>query len=579
VNDPDQTVVLPAVSGTGRGKTRLPDTGLSGTGVPEQLWAYDNTPEPKENLAEERPVDEVTGGFVSLGFIRAAIRRNVRFCLAAGLIGLIVGCGLYVKFPPSVQASTSIFITNNPNQDALSAMLTNVTMVESRPVAQAVISKLGLRENPASLQAASTASVVTNQILLITANAPTSDQAVQWAQALAGAFLQFRAHMLKQQQQQVQSALNAQTNQAQQNLDAINKQITELSAQPATADQQSKLNTLNANRAKAVTSVSALQQTAAENQVTSETTTASMIQGSQVLNQATADHHSHLKGALEYVASAVLAGLAIGVGIVVVRAIVSDRLRRRDDIADVLGVPVRLSVGQLSSRRRLPGRPGGAGAQRREAQRLIAYLRNAMPRDGESPAALAIVAVDNAAEVAPALVSLARSYAREGKTVVLADISPGTPAARLLGVSQPGVHPVTSQDVQLTVAVGASDDVAPVGPLRRGSRPPQLAQPSEELVSASASADCLLSLVVLDPALGGDYLPTWASDVVVTVTAGRSSATRILAVGDMVRLANADSVSAVLVQADKSDETLGVPTATRQQQQEAAAASRKDTGS
>jgi hypothetical protein len=112
--------------------------------------------------------------------------------------------------------------------------------------------------------------------------------------------------------------------------------------------------------------------------------------------------------------------------------------------------------------------------------------------------------------------------------------------------------------------------------LRGGSRSPQLAQPSQELVSASSSADFLLSLVVLDPALGGDYLTTWASDVVVTVTAGQSSATRILAVGDMVRLAEADSASAVLIRADKGDETLGLP-ATRHQ--DPASASRKDTSS
>jgi hypothetical protein len=159
---------------------------------------------------------------------------------------------------------------------------------------------------------------------------------------------------------------------------------------------------------------------------------------------------------------------------------------------------------------------------------------------------------------------------------VLADMSPGTPAARLLGVKRPGVHDVASQDVKLTVAVGAPDDIAPVGPLRRGSRAPQLAQPSPELVAAAKSADYLLSLVILDPALGGDWLTTWASDVVVTVTAGQSSATRILAVGDMVRLADTKTATAVLVQADKTDETLGLP-ATRHQ--EPAGAIRKDTGS
>jgi capsular polysaccharide biosynthesis protein len=576
VNDPDQTVILPVVPDKEPDSTGFTDTGFADPGLHEQLWAYDDTPEPAENLAEERPVDEVTGGFVNLGFIRAAIRRNLRFCVVAGLIGLIAGLALYVKFPPAASASTSVYITNNPNQDAVSAMLTNVTLAESRPVAQAALDKLGLNQTPASFQAASTASVVTNQVLALTANAPTTAEAIARAQALASAFLQFRAQMLNQQQQLVENALTAQVNKAQQGLDAINKQITALSAQPATPERQNKLSVLDGNRTKTENTVAAMRQTATDNQVSTQTTTATMIQGSQVLNAATAAHHSRLKGALEYVAGALLAGLAIGVGLVVIRAIVSDRLRRRDDVADVLGVPVRLSVGALSSRRWRPALPGRANVRRREAQRLGAYLRNAVPRDTTNPAALAIVAVDNAAEVAPALVALARSYAREGKAVVLADMSPGAPAARLLGVRRPGVHEVASQDVKLTVAVGAPDDIAPVGPLRRGSRAPQLAQPGPELVAAAKSADYLLSLVVLDPALGGDWLPTWASDVVVTVTAGQSSATRILAVGDMIRLADTKTATAVLVQADKTDETLGLP-ATRQP--EPAGTGRKDTGS
>jgi hypothetical protein len=64
--------------------------------------------------------------------------------------------------------------------------------------------------------------------------------------------------------------------------------------------------------------------------------------------------------------------------------------------------------------------------------------------------------------------------------------------------------------------------------------------------------------VTLDPALGGEHLATWASDVVVVVTAGESSATRVGAIGEMIRLAGAHSVSAVVIGADKTDESLGV---------------------
>lgn len=59
--------------------------------------------------------------------------------------------------------------------------------------------------------------------------------------------------------------------------------------------------------------------------------------------------------------------------------------------------------------------------------------------------------------------------------------------------------------------------------------------------------------------LGGDHLSTWATDVVVMVTAGGPSWARVQAVGEMVRLAHIPRLSAVLVGADEADESLGLP--------------------
>ena len=100
--------------------------------------------------------------------------------------------------------------------------------------------------------------------------------------------------------------------------------------------------------------------------------------------------------------------------------------------------------------------------------------------------------------------------------------------------------------------------VAPVGPLGPRPRRQAQAQPPGKLVGACASADLLLTLATLDPSLGGEHLATWATDAVVMVTAGRSSWTKIHAVGEMIRLAGTRLVSAVLVGADKTDESLGV---------------------
>ena len=117
---------------------------------------------------------------------------------------------------------------------------------------------------------------------------------------------------------------------------------------------------------------------------------------------------------------------------------------------------------------------------------------------------------------------------------------------------------MTAQGTRLTLAVPDPDDIAPAGPLGPARSEAQRSAFTQAVTSACASADLLVTLVTLDPALGAEHLPTWAAGAVVVVTAGRSSWARIHAVGEMIRLAGTSLTSAVLVGADKSDESLGV---------------------
>ena len=181
-----------------------------------------------------------------------------------------------------------------------------------------------------------------------------------------------------------------------------------------------------------------------------------------------------------------------------------------------------------------------------------------MPGNSRGAAALAVVPVDDLQVPALSLVSLAVSLRGEGKQVVVADLCSGAPAARLLGAKDPGVREVSVQDARLTVAVPERDDMVPVGPLGRGSAPAQRSSFTEAVAAACASANLLLTLATLDPSLGGEHLATWATDAVAVVTAGRSSWTKIHGVGEMVRLSGTRLVSAVLVGADKTDESLGI---------------------
>ena len=179
-------------------------------------------------------------------------------------------------------------------------------------------------------------------------------------------------------------------------------------------------------------------------------------------------------------------------------------------------------------------------------KRVIAHLRSAVPRSTQGPAGLAIVAVDNAPVVARAVAALATSYASQGDQVVTGDLSSGAQLAHLLGVKSPGAHAVSRDRANFTMAVPDGDDPAPVGPLPPVTSPARPAQAGDALVASDASADLLLTLVTLDAALGGDHLATWATNAVVVVSAGQSSADRIHGVGEMIRVAGTrlDSVRA-----------------------------------
>ena len=208
----------------------------------------------------------------------------------------------------------------------------------------------------------------------------------------------------------------------------------------------------------------------------SQGTTTSQVEGSNVLDAAAAiPPHSRLKHLLLYAVIGLIAGLAVGLGIVVVRALISERLYRRDDVARALGAPVKLSVGTVRLRRWLPGRRGLEAARLANVRRVVGYLRSAVPTRSRDAAALAVVPVDDPRVAALSLVALAVSCAQDGKQVVLADLVSGAPAARLAGVREPGIHEVRVQDAHLVVAVPSPTMAVPVGPRRRtlaaGSQP------------------------------------------------------------------------------------------------------------
>ena len=343
------------------------------------------------------------------------------------MFGLIIGYGLYAKFPPGYTAATSVLLTNNPNADSTEQADTNVALAQSQGVAQSALQQLGLAPERRQLHR-----FVHSHRLLgpggpLPVSAPSTGEAVRRASALTAAFLQVRAHYLQTQQQLQVTLAQQQLAQAQQKYGSINQQVSRLSAQPITPDQQAELRGLQAQLNTAGTALNAAQQNVST--VDSGTaTTASMVKGSQILNSATATPHSFKQGGFStwcWRSSPASRSVwpSSSSGRSCPTACVAATTSRTPSAH-----PVTFSTGQVGTELAATRRRHAERRRVVDVKRLVAHLNGtSCRRPLRRFADLAVVAVDNAPEVAPAVVSLAETWAREGKQVVLADLSDGSP--------------------------------------------------------------------------------------------------------------------------------------------------------
>jgi len=510
--------------------------------LPDRPWAYDDYP-----AVEDEQAAEPGAGLASVGFIGAAVRRRLALVGAVGLIGLFLGTAGYVLAPPAFQAEISLYLTTAPGQNPGESMATDETLAQSHTVDVAAVRQLGLAQSPDQLLASYTVVAETNEVMQITTRATSSALAMREATVVATQFLKFRGKQAATEQQLELDTLNQEITQEKAQLATTTKKLSAVTAEPPSAARTTELAKLRPLKRRQSLALVGLQQTA----VSYPITTAQQVAASSILDPAAAIPRSRMRTPAEYVLGGLVAGLVLSAGFVAVGALVSDRLRRRDDVSRALGTPVAVSVGRVRAGGRFL-RPGLRLVHSRAIAKAGAYVASLAPGSGSGPSGLAVVPVDNAGAAAAVLVAAALERAREGEQVIVADLCPGTPAARLLGVRGTGVQMVSGQDGQLAVVVPEPGEIAPTGPLARGrGAHPVLGRDVFE------AADVLLTLVPLDPSRGSEHLPSWASRVVTVVTAGESTVTRVHAVGELVRLAGATHLPAILLGADKKDETVG----------------------
>jgi hypothetical protein len=274
-------------------------------------------------------------------------------------------------------------------------------------------------------------------------------------------------------------------------------------------------------------------------------------------------HVSEKKKLVISAATGIIAGLFLGLGFVIVRALISDRLWKRRDIAHALGARVRLSTDRPPGWRLLPFPRYLRDSQRRnpENQLIVQHLDQRIFWGARPIPAITVVSVDDVRTGALAVASLAVSLAEDGRYVLVADLSAGGNLARMLGVKEPGTHESQFSGPGRRIDVHLADPAA--GPaegayLRIGDTGRPTGREDVALDAAWEAADIVLSLATLTPALGADHLATWASHAAVFVTAGESTATKIQATGEMLRLAGVEMITAVVLRPDPTDESVGV---------------------
>jgi hypothetical protein len=492
---------------------------------------------PSNPSPEPQPPVVLIGRLVSLRFVLGALRRRRKIWLTLGAVGLVAGLGYHVAVPRSYNAHATLYLAQAPGTDPAAGMANDIALLQTAAVGHRAADLLGEPSlSPSALLGKAPGVAQSDNVLILNASGPSKSEAVRRANDLAKAFLAFRAERL---QQQTTSANKALENQ----ISSLEQQISQLSASinSASSSQGDQLTTLVGEQSSDTSELASLEQTVQQNQIAS----VGVTRGSSIVTSGTLVPASSAKLFGFDGIAGLIGGLVIGAGFVAVQAVLSDRLRRRDEVASLLGAPVELSLERVRVPRRRPERwiRQSALESQGEVSAFAGYLRRrGVRQDGRKT--LLLVAMDDLAVPAAALALLGKRLADEGESVLVADLTgEGLLARGIEDLWNDHPSPGDRSGGRLQVFTPAPDDMNEI------VEPPW--------VATTDGVTVVLMLTKVDPARGAWHLK-WAKQAVVSVTAGRSSAQRVSSTAVLLRAAGIKIRSGVLVDADPADESIGL---------------------
>ena len=142
----------------------------------------------------EPTVGSTSSGFVSLHFLRSALRRRWPVWVAIAAVGMLLGIAWTGLVPMKGQGTVTLLLAHDPGTDPAVAMSTDVSLLRTRTVAQTAIDDLGLEMTPEAFQETVAITPVTSSVMQIDVAGPDDASAVARASALSDAYLDVPGH-------------------------------------------------------------------------------------------------------------------------------------------------------------------------------------------------------------------------------------------------------------------------------------------------------------------------------------------------------------------------------------------------
>ena len=268
---------------------------------------------------------------LSLHFIHSALRRRWLVCVLSAVLGLLAATAFLVVSSQSHTAKTTLVLTHESDGgDTSLAMSTDVSLLQTRTVAAKTIENLGLTTTPEEFLKSVTAEPVSSELLSVTISAPSDAEAIRRLTTLNSVYLAFRGEQLTLQSNLLVAGMQQRIQELQSELAEQSRRIEQLAAAGGSSDSQ--LGDSVEQRAYVQSQIDTLRQSVEDATLRN----ASIVSSSRVIDPPATDPGGLKRRIVLTLASGLIGGAALGCGTVLFFAIISDRLRRRADVAAAL---------------------------------------------------------------------------------------------------------------------------------------------------------------------------------------------------------------------------------------------------